>query len=136
MATGGNAPAMTPIRPFTCPSSGSEFVSDGHGVGGKTHVATQADSPAPPRASKHQLFLFEWIHTHQLLSRFRDWSEISSQTVNWIWEKRTEEGFWDLGRSAARRPYSSFLLSESRRRPQNRVIDSTVEMLGLLAKAC
>jgi hypothetical protein len=48
--------------------------------------------------------------------------------------QRNEQGFWDLGSQVAHRPYSSFPLSESWKRPENRVIDGTVEMLTLLAR--
>jgi len=53
--------------------------------------------------------------------------------VNWIWAQRTPEGFWGLGSRIGRKPWTSFPLSESWRRRQNRVIDCTVEVLSLLS---
>ena len=75
-----------------------------------------------------------WLRAHQLLSRFRLWTTLATEAVNWIWAQRTDEGFWDVGSSIARKPWTSFPLSESWRRPKNRIIDSTVEILGLLSK--
>jgi hypothetical protein len=75
-----------------------------------------------------------WFQAHKLLSRFRLWSELAEGALNWIWAQRTDQGFWDLGSKVYRRPYSSFPLSESWRRPENRLMDGTVEILALLAK--
>lgn len=77
-----------------------------------------------------------WFRAHKLLSRFRLWKTLSIDAVNWIWSQQTEDGFWDGGNNIARKPYTSFPLSESWRQPKNRIIDSTVEVLGLLSKAC
>ena len=74
-----------------------------------------------------------WIQAHKLLSRFRLWSELAVDALNWIWAQRNEQGFWDLGSKVYRKPYSSFPLSETWRRPENRLIDGTVEMLALLS---
>ena len=59
---------------------------------------------------------------------------MAAEALNWIWTQRDERGFWDLGSQIARRPYTPFPLSESWRRPENRIIDCTVEMLTLLSK--
>jgi hypothetical protein len=88
-------------------------------------------SVLPPILSRD---FWNWCRAHQLLSRFRLWQELSTEAVNWIWAQRTAQGFWDLGSKISRKPFSSFPLSESWRRPENRIIDSTVEMLGLLSK--
>jgi hypothetical protein len=88
-------------------------------------------SVLPPILSRD---FWHWCRAHQMLSRFFLWQEFSAKAVNWIWAQRTAEGFWDLGGKISRRPFTSFPLSESWRRPENRMIDSTVEMLGLLSK--
>jgi hypothetical protein len=103
-----------------------------HAPGGIYYVYEKEISVLPPIASRD---FWGWFRAHQLLSRFSAWKAQSAEAVNWIWAQRTDEGFWDLGK-ISRKPWTSFPLSESWRRPQNRVIDSTVEMLALLSKAC
>jgi hypothetical protein len=85
--------------------------------------------------SIHSRDFWNWCRAHLLLSRFRLWQELSTEAVNWIWAQRSAQGFWDLGSKIYRKPFTSFPLSESWRRPENRIIDSTVEMLGLLSRS-
>lgn len=73
---------------------------------------------------------------HRLLSRFPLWKEMAQDAASWIWAQRSPEGFWDLGDKIARRPFTSFPLSESWKRRENRLIDYSVEMLTLLSKSC
>ena len=75
-----------------------------------------------------------WFFAHQLLSRFRLWKELSVDALNWIWEQRTPEGFWDFGSKIGRKPYTGFPLSESWRRSKNRTIDCTTTALALLSR--
>jgi len=82
----------------------------------------------------HSKGFWSWVRAQKMLSRFRLWRELSEDAVNWIWDQRTKEGFWDSGSKTARMPYSSFPLSESWRRPENRIIDCSVELLTLLSK--
>jgi hypothetical protein len=102
-----------------------------HAPTGIYYVYEKAISMQPAILSKS---FWGWFQAHRLLSRFRLWSELAEDALNWIWAQRTEQGFWDLGTQISRKPYTSFPLSESWRRPENRVIDSTVEMLALLAR--
>ena len=88
-------------------------------------------SVLPPILSRD---FFPWFCAHRLLSRFRLWKELSVDAVNWIWEQRTPEGFWDFGSRIGRKPYTGFPLSESWRRPENRITDCTTTVLGLLSK--
>ena len=104
-----------------------------HASEGIYYVYEKSISVLPPIASRD---FWGWFRAHQLLSRFDGWKALSTEAVNWIWAQRTDEGFWDLGSKLSRKPWTSFPLSESWRRPRNRIIDSTVEMLGLLSKAC
>jgi len=75
-----------------------------------------------------------WIQAHKLLSRFLLWRMVAQDALDWIWAQRTAQGFWDLGSKIYRKPYTSYPLSETWRRPENRLIDYTVEMLTLLSK--
>jgi hypothetical protein len=104
-----------------------------HAPSGIYYVYAKNISILPPILSRD---FWGWFRAHQLLSRFRVWKALSTEAVNWIWAQRTDEEFWDVGGHIARKPSTSFPLSESWRRPESRIIDSTVEMLGLLSKAC
>jgi hypothetical protein len=75
-----------------------------------------------------------WFYAHRLLSRFRLWKELAVDGLNWIWKQRTPEGFWDFGSKIGRKPYTGFPLSESWRQSENRIIDCTTTVLGLLSK--
>jgi len=75
-----------------------------------------------------------WTQAHLLLSRFRLWKEMAVDALNGIWAQRDEHGFWDLGNKMARKPFTNFPLSESWRRPVNRIMDYTVEMMSLLVR--
>jgi hypothetical protein len=75
-----------------------------------------------------------WFYAHRLLSRFRLWKELAVDGLNWIWAQRAPEGFWDFGSKIGRKPYTGFPLSESWRRSENRIIDCTTSVLGLLSK--
>ncbi len=75
-----------------------------------------------------------WTQRHALLSRFGLWKELAVDALKSIWERRNEQGFWELGGKVARRPFTPFPLSESWRRLENRMIDCAVEMLALLAR--
>lgn len=102
-----------------------------HFPSGIYYIYDKKISEPSPISSKR---FWGWFQAHKLLSRFRLWRELAEDAVNWIWAQRTEDGFWDLGRKVYRRPHSSFPLSESWRRPENRKIDCSVEMLVLLAE--
>ncbi|MBN2004217.1 MAG: hypothetical protein JXA21_12750 [Anaerolineae bacterium] len=88
-------------------------------------------APVPPILSKD---FWHWFQAHKLLSRFPLWRTMSEDAVNGIWAQRTGDGLWDLGGKIARKPFTSFPLSEAWRRPENRLIDSSVEILTLLSK--
>jgi hypothetical protein len=77
---------------------------------------------------------WNWTRAHRLLSRFRLWRHLCVDAANWIWAQRSEDGLWDLGRNVGRKPFTSMPLSESWRRKDNRLIDSTTEMLAILAR--
>ncbi len=85
----------------------------------------------PPISSR---YFWSWMQGHALLSRFRSWKSTCADTADWIWSQRTEDGFWDLGGRVSRKPFTCFPLSESWKRPENRLIDSSVEILDLLSR--
>jgi hypothetical protein len=74
----------------------------------------------------------QWFRSQELLSRFDCWRDVGAQALDWIWSQRNGDGLWDLGRGKSGSVHSPFPLSESWRRPLNRVIDSTVAVLSLL----
>jgi hypothetical protein len=102
-----------------------------HSPEGIYYVYGKDISVLPPLLSRD---FWRWFSAHQLLSRFRLWKELSVDGLNWIWEQRTPEGFWDFGSKVGRKPYTGFPLSESWRRPKNRIIDCTTTALALLFK--
>jgi hypothetical protein len=102
-----------------------------HYPAGIYYVYGKDISVLPPLLSRD---FWRWFCAHRLLSRFRLWRELSVDAVNWIWEQRTPEGLWDFGSKISRKPYTSLPLSESWRRPKNRIIDCTTSALGLLSK--
>ena len=79
-------------------------------------------------------WFYPWTLAHRLLSRFASWRVVSAEACEWVWNCRNADGLWDLGSGAPRQPFGPFPLSESWRRLKNRIIDSTVEMLGLLVR--
>lgn len=102
-----------------------------HHPRGIYYVYEKAVSAPLPMSARH---FWSWFNTHRLLSRFPLWKELCADAANWIWRQRGPDGLWDLGSGVHRRPYSIFPLSDDWRRPQKRVIDSSVEMLALLAR--
>jgi hypothetical protein len=106
-----------------------EFVV--HYPAGIYYVYGKDISVLPPLLSRD---FWPWFCAHRLLSRFRLWKELAVDGLNSIWEQRTPEGFWDFGSHIGRKPYTGFPLSESWRRPENRTIDCTTTVLGLLSK--
>ena len=85
-----------------------------------------------PEISSH--YFWGWMQGHKLLSRFATWLDRCAEAANWIWFQRDEAGLWDLGSKVRRKPYTSLPLSESWKRPENRRIDSSVEVLSLLSR--
>ncbi len=61
-----------------------------HAPSGIYYVYEKDISLQPPILSRD---FWGWFRSHQLLSRFRLWKELSTEAVNWIWAQRTERGF-------------------------------------------
>jgi hypothetical protein len=85
----------------------------------------------PPISSRN---FWNWLQAHKLLSRFGAWKDSSLKAVNWVWAQRTKAGLWDLGPQFSTNPTTGLPLSETWKRPENRLIDSSVEVLDLLRR--
>lgn len=72
----------------------------------------------------------DWLRAQELLARFTRWKKYAPPILNWIWSQRNSQGFWDHRRSAQRS--AVFPISESWRKPANRMIDWSVRVLKLL----
>ncbi len=73
-----------------------------------------------------------WLHGQEILARFRGWKACAPEILNGLWDQRNEAGLWDPGKEAARS--QAFPLSESWRRAENRTIDCSVKILGLMQR--
>jgi hypothetical protein len=74
-----------------------------------------------------------WLTSLEMLSRlFPTWVRFAQSSIEWLWKRRDEQGYWDFGS----RPSSmSFLpLSDNWRNKQNRLFDWTTRVLILLRK--
>ena len=76
-----------------------------------------------------------WLTSLEMLGRlFPSCVDSAREAVNWIWEQRDAEGYWDFG---PRPSYVSYLpLSDSWRRRQDRRFDWTTRVLALLTRFC
>jgi len=102
-----------------------------HAPQGIYYVCAGPLSLLPPIS---QRYFWSWMQGHRLLSRFRSWKSACANAADWIWSQRNELGLWDLGGQISRKPFTSLPLSESWKRSENRVIDSSVEVLTLLSR--
>jgi hypothetical protein len=77
--------------------------------------------------------LDRWLASLEMLARlFPTWVHFAQSPIDWIWQQRNEQGYWDFGP----RPSSiAFLpLSDNWRERQNRLYDWTTRILILLRK--
>jgi len=128
--------------PLLILSSSGESLPAGLERAALSHVMTSregvyyvCDGPlAPPRAIADRRS-WSWVRAHRLLSRFPLWRRMASAAMNALWAQRGRAGFWASGKGVPKKPYTAFPLSESWRRAENRVIDCSVELLDLFARA-
>lgn len=73
-----------------------------------------------------------WLHAHELLSRFPRWHLQVHEMVNTLWQQRNANGIWDLGPLSAKGPY--FPLSDNRQVPTDRLVDGSLRILALLRR--
>ncbi|MEW6252751.1 MAG: hypothetical protein AB1716_19115 [Planctomycetota bacterium] len=83
----------------------------------------------PPRLSA---FGYDaWFTSHELLSALPSWRTLARSVISWLYNGRTETGFWDFGPRWA--GSACLPLSDSWRRQRARVHDWTTRVLCLLA---
>jgi hypothetical protein len=70
-----------------------------------------------------------WVHAIELLSAFKCWRKYAADAIDWLWQNRNSEGFWDLGQVGD----TFFRLSKSWRTP-NRQHDWSTRILALLRR--
>jgi hypothetical protein len=67
-----------------------------------------------------------------ILSRFPSWLTMSQGTLNWLWQQKDEDGYWDFGSQTSF--CIDFPISESWRKPLNRRVDYSTCALALLRR--
>ncbi len=97
-------------------------------------VGYQNVSLRTPPASMKSGFLDRLFNSHELLSDFGEWKRFATDFVKWIWQQRSENGFWDFGPRVNTGCSYYFPLSENWSKRVNRKIDWTTRVLVLLAK--
>lgn len=83
--------------------------------------------PAPNEPHFHS-----WLNGVDLLCRFPTGRALCVPILNWLWQERSEDGFWDFG-AAARRDMA-FPLSENWKNATDRKIDCSIAVLSLMRK--
>lgn len=88
---------------------------------------------SPAKLLKEPPSAFEaWLSSIELLTPFSSWREFARSPIDWLWEQRSEEGFWDFGPRSESFPF--FPLSESWRKKKARRFDWTTRVLILVRK--
>ena len=72
-----------------------------------------------------------WFICQHILSHFASWQQKIKPTIMLLWSMMNPDGFWDLGSKAS--PHN-FHLSESWRKPVNRLIDQSLRVLLLMER--
>ncbi len=84
--------------------------------------------PSPMKAGPVE----RWFASQELLSGFPSWRRLAGGVINWLWEQRTDQGWWDFG---SRSRFSPVLpMSESWRTKGARQYDWTTRTLVLLRR--
>jgi hypothetical protein len=92
-------------------------------LGEKLDIPPRHPEPGP---------LDRWLTSLELLARFPSWRGLAKRAMQWLWDQRTGEGFWDLGPRAANSV--AFPLSNSWRSRASRRFDWSSRVLVLLRR--
>lgn len=76
--------------------------------------------------------IVSWLNGQEVLARFAAWKAFAPALLKELWGGRAEAGLWDLGKGTGH--WDDLPLSESWRRIENRVIDSSVKVLCLMRR--
>jgi len=87
----------------------------------------------PPKSIKSG-FLDRLFNSQEILSNFDIWKNFADDFIEWIWQQRKEDGFWDFGPRVNAGYSYYFPLSENWNKRVNRKIDWTTRVLILLSK--
>jgi len=85
-----------------------------------------------PLAKPQPRLIAYWIRSMNILARFAAWRQDRADTLNWLWEQRDDQGFWDFGSQTAR--CADFPLSENWRNRLQRKVDYSTCMLAVLRR--
>lgn len=76
-----------------------------------------------------------WLASLELLARtFPSWGKFARPSIEWLWEHRNEQGYWDFGPRPT--SISNLPLSDNWRKKSNRIFDWSTRVLALLRKYC
>ena len=87
-----------------------------------------------PPISMRSGFLDRLFNSQEILSNFDVWRHFAGDFIEWIWQQRKEDGFWDFGPRVNTGCSYYFPLSENWSKRINGKIDWTTRVLILLSK--
>jgi hypothetical protein len=85
-----------------------------------------------PLAEPQHRTIAYWFRSINILTRFACWQQVSTSTLNRLWEQRNVHGLWDFGGQIAR--CTDFPLSENWRQSIKRKVDYSTSMLVVLRR--
>ncbi|MEW6718283.1 MAG: hypothetical protein AB1345_12400 [Chloroflexota bacterium] len=91
------------------------------------YLEARLNHPPQPKPG----YVDRWLASWELLARlFPTWREFAVSAIEWLWDARNEQGYWDFGP----RPSSiaNLPLSESWKTRENRLFDWSTRVLNLL----
>lgn len=86
---------------------------------------------ADMRHSEH-FHIFQWLESLEILTRFQNWRKVVLGAVAWLWEHRTQNGWWGFGSKVNKSTY--FPLSDDWRANGNRCVDHSTRVLACLSR--
>lgn len=86
--------------------------------------------PKMPVSLSNTKDCYHWLRAVSLLSRYKGWDKYKEDINTFLWSQRNIDGIWDF----TERPYGSmFPLSDSWRKANSRVIDSSIYILRIMS---